>query len=89
MKDFDKELGEFEDKLEEFPVTFPPSYPFEENISSPTSYMKTRCPAWCDRIVFSPSAKKLIVETEPVEYNILGRTICMGDHKVKLSLLIF
>lgn len=28
--------------LYEFPVKFPPSYPFEENLELPTHYMKTR-----------------------------------------------
>lgn len=45
--------------------------------------MLTRCPSWCDRILISPTARKLIVETNDREYNLIGNEICMGDHKVK------
>lgn len=82
LKPFDKELEAFEDTLTEFPVSFPPSYPFEEKLSEATSYMQTRCPAWCDRVLLSKTAKKLISETDKVEYNLLGFDTCMGDHKV-------
>lgn len=62
LKDFDHELKSFENQLFEFPIQFQPSYPFEENEHEGMNYMKTRCPAWCDRIVLSAGAKLLINE---------------------------
>lgn len=87
--EYDRELNAFESTLTEFPVTFPPSYPFEEKISRATHYMQTRCPAWCDRVLLSKTAKKLIDETEKIEYNLMGLTTCMGDHKVNVFCLLF
>ncbi|CAH1115157.1 unnamed protein product [Psylliodes chrysocephalus] len=82
LKSFDKELEAFEDTLTEYPVTFPPSYPFEEKISHATSYMQTRCPAWCDRVLLSKQAKQLVdEESEEVKYGLMGVDTCMGDHK--------
>lgn len=37
------------------------SYPFCEDVNDGLSYMKTRCPSWCDRILMSQSAKNIIV----------------------------
>lgn len=62
LKDFDCELKSFEEQLFEFPIHFQPSYPFEENEHEGMNYMKTRCPAWCDRVVLSTGAKLLINE---------------------------
>lgn len=62
LKDFDHELKSFQNVLFEFPIHFQPSYPFEENEHEGMNYMKTRCPAWCDRIVLSCGAKLLINE---------------------------
>ncbi|KAG5882452.1 hypothetical protein JTB14_036454 [Gonioctena quinquepunctata] len=81
LKSFDKELDDFKDTLTEYPVTFPPSYPFEENISHKTTYMHTRCPAWCDRVLMSKTAKKLVDEEARVDYGLMGLETCMGDHK--------
>ncbi|KAK4875419.1 hypothetical protein RN001_011841 [Aquatica leii] len=81
LKEFDKELEAFENHVVEFDVTFPPSYPFEEKISEGTQYMLTRCPSWCDRVLLSHSAKKLVYEDKPVQYGIIGSNTCMGDHK--------
>jgi hypothetical protein len=71
--------------LFEYDITFPPSYPYEEDPSQPGAYMFTRCPAWCDRILLSPAARALLDETD-VEiskiYGIIGENVCMGDHKV-------
>lgn len=70
--------------LEEFPITFPPTYPYEENLQSPTSYMTTRCPAWCDRVLLSPEARSILnTDTSPL-YGVIGDNVCMGDHKVRL-----
>lgn len=38
-----------------------PSYPYSEDCSQGRQYMNTRCPAWCDRVLMSPSAKELIL----------------------------
>ncbi|XP_023028973.2 inositol polyphosphate-5-phosphatase A isoform X2 [Leptinotarsa decemlineata] len=81
LKSFDKELEAFEDTLTEYPVTFPPSYPFEENICHATSYMQTRCPAWCDRVLMSKTAKELVDKESIVDYGLMGGKTCMGDHK--------
>ncbi|KAK6622423.1 hypothetical protein RUM44_002234 [Polyplax serrata] len=85
LREFDKELEAFSDQLFEFEILFPPSYPFEENSSGDRSYMKTRCPAWCDRVIMSHSAIPLVKDSsEPgsVVYSIMGRNTCMGDHKL-------
>ncbi|KAJ0170909.1 hypothetical protein K1T71_013681 [Dendrolimus kikuchii] len=60
LQRFDRELEVLRPHLYEFPVKFPPSYPFEEDVHLPTHYMKTRCPSWCDRILLSQSARLLI-----------------------------
>lgn len=72
----------FEDQLYEYPVTFHPSYPFEESISQARAYMQTRCPAWCDRILLSKTAKSLVNQDDKVNYDVMGKDTCMGDHKV-------
>lgn len=42
MQEFDRELDPIREILFEFPITFPPSYPFEEEPDLPHNYMKTR-----------------------------------------------
>jgi inositol polyphosphate 5-phosphatase INPP5A len=42
MHEYDKELQPFQDILYEFPLTFSPSYPFEEDPQMPHNYMSTR-----------------------------------------------
>lgn len=85
LQEHDKEPGLFKDRLFEFDIAFPPSYPFKEESSGPSSYMRTRCPAWCDRILLSKSARALVYtgpdEAGKVEYHIMGPNVCMGDHK--------
>lgn len=85
LQQFDRELEPLKEVLVEYPITFSPTYPYEEEPSLPNSYMSTRCPAWCDRIVMSPAAKDLIVDNNfsSKDYNIIGEDLCMGDHKVK------
>ncbi|GBP35641.1 Type I inositol 1,4,5-trisphosphate 5-phosphatase [Eumeta japonica] len=65
LQRFDRELDALRPHLYEFPVKFPPSYPFEENIELPTHYMKTRCPSWCDRVLLSQSARLLVQHQDP------------------------
>ncbi|XP_047539646.1 inositol polyphosphate-5-phosphatase A isoform X1 [Vanessa atalanta] len=60
LQKFDRELESLRSHLFEFPVKFPPTYPFEEDVHLPTHYMKTRCPAWCDRVLLSQSARLLL-----------------------------
>jgi len=62
LKEFDKELNPFIKDLFEFDISFPPSYPFEEDERGARHYMQTRCPAWCDRVLMSHSAKQLVQE---------------------------
>ena len=84
LQQFDRELEPLREVLVEYPITFPPSYPFEEDPDLPKNYMLTRCPSWCDRIVMSPNARDLIVDEafSSTDYNIIGENVCMGDHKV-------
>ncbi|KAL9898989.1 inositol polyphosphate-5-phosphatase A isoform 1-T1 [Glossina fuscipes fuscipes] len=82
LKKFDRELEPLREFLEEFPIDFPPSYPYEEDPEMPMDYMSTRCPSWCDRILMSPQARRIIDEEfSPNIYNIIGENVCMGDHK--------
>lgn len=60
LREYDKELEDFDGRLIELPITFVPSYPFEEDVEQGTSYMQTRVPAWCDRVLLSPAAQKLV-----------------------------
>ncbi|XP_033220614.1 uncharacterized protein LOC117175142 isoform X2 [Belonocnema kinseyi] len=83
LREYDKELEDFNERLLEFPIKFVPSYPFEEDVQEGTNYMQTRVPAWCDRVLFSPAAKLLVqdIHSNAFEYGIIGPTTCMGDHK--------
>ncbi|XP_056448839.1 inositol polyphosphate-5-phosphatase A [Gadus chalcogrammus] len=83
---YDKEVAAFHDVIREEEILFPPSYPYSEDYSEPTQYMTTRCPAWCDRVLLSPAAQRLLHRSDDegdmgVVYNTLGPNICMGDHK--------
>ncbi|MXQ94356.1 hypothetical protein E5288_WYG001148 [Bos mutus] len=85
LLEFDKELSVFKDRLYELDISFPPSYPYSEDCSQGRQYMNTRCPAWCDRVLMSPSAKELVLRSESEEkvvtYDHIGPSVCMGDHK--------
>ncbi|XP_017892581.1 uncharacterized protein LOC108632468 [Ceratina calcarata] len=84
LREYDRELEDFDGRLFEFPIKFVPSYPFEEDVNEGSHYMKTRVPAWCDRVLLSPTAKLLVQDISSpgaVEYGIIGPTTCMGDHK--------
>uniref|UniRef100_A0A8V5FJ46 inositol-polyphosphate 5-phosphatase n=1 Tax=Melopsittacus undulatus TaxID=13146 RepID=A0A8V5FJ46_MELUD len=87
LLEFDRELSVFKDRLYELDISFPPSYPYSEDSSQGKQYMNTRCPAWCDRILMSHSAKELILKSENDEkiviYDHIGPNVCMGDHKEK------
>jgi len=60
LQELDNELDSFRNKLFEFKISFNPSYPFKEDNAGAFSYMKTRCPAWCDRILFNAAAGRMI-----------------------------
>ncbi|KOC59223.1 Type I inositol 1,4,5-trisphosphate 5-phosphatase [Habropoda laboriosa] len=84
LREYDRELDDFDGRLLEFPIKFVPSYPFEEDINEGSNYMQTRVPAWCDRVLLSPTAKLLVQDVsspDAVDYGIIGPTTCMGDHK--------
>uniref|UniRef100_A0A8D2H7P1 inositol-polyphosphate 5-phosphatase n=1 Tax=Urocitellus parryii TaxID=9999 RepID=A0A8D2H7P1_UROPR len=85
LLEFDKELSVFKDRLYELDISFPPSYPYSEDSRQGEQYMNTRCPAWCDRILMSLSAKELVLRSESEEkvvtYDHIGPNVCMGDHK--------
>ncbi|XP_071828222.1 inositol polyphosphate-5-phosphatase A-like isoform X2 [Apostichopus japonicus] len=83
LMQYDKELECFRKKLFEFERHFPPSYPYSEAIENGSKYMKTRVPAWCDRIFLSLPAKTILSEdpTKVPTYDVIGEDVCMGDHK--------
>lgn len=89
LQQFDCELQPLKEVLVEYPITFPPTYPFEEDPLLPQNFMLTRCPAWCDRILMSPDAKNLINDNNfsSLHYNTIGNDVCMGDHKVNISMI--
>lgn len=55
-------------------VVFLFSYPYSEDSSQGRQYMNTRCPAWCDRILMSPSGRDLVLKVSldaPLSVNYL------------------
>lgn len=40
------------------------SYPYSEDSAEGQKYMCTRIPAWCDRILMSPSARDLVLKVK-------------------------
>lgn len=64
LKEMDNELDSFKSELHEFDISFNPSYPFKEDTTGAYSYMKTRCPAWCDRILFNTAGMKMIYSSD-------------------------
>lgn len=87
---FDQETSSVLERLSERKLSFPPTYPYEEDPESDgNKYMKTRCPAWCDRILYSHVTEQIMDDdgedneqsTWPAAYDILGKDVCMGDHK--------
>ncbi|XP_069821860.1 inositol polyphosphate-5-phosphatase A-like [Dendropsophus ebraccatus] len=82
---FDHEPIPFLSELTEVQISFPPTYPFSENVSKPSEFMGTRCPAWCDRVFMSHAARALLQKGKHgetcVRYGRIGGDVCMGDHK--------
>ncbi|XP_059159404.1 inositol polyphosphate-5-phosphatase A-like isoform X2 [Physella acuta] len=83
LHQYDTELSSFRDRLSEFEITFPPSYPFCEDVADGISYMKTRVPSWCDRVLLTHLARDVLIQdpSHPVIYDLMGKDVCMGDHK--------
>ncbi|RDD43544.1 Type I inositol 1,4,5-trisphosphate 5-phosphatase [Trichoplax sp. H2] len=83
MRECDREADYFKDRLSECPRNFPPSYPYCEDVAAGTTYMKTRCPAWCDRILLNNAAVPLVKHNSKstYTYDVIGKDVCMGDHK--------
>ncbi|OQR79237.1 type I inositol 1, partial [Tropilaelaps mercedesae] len=76
----DKEPKFFKEELDEFKIHFPPTYPYSESADDGCSFMGTRCPSWCDRVLFGQKARNSL-KMRLIEYDIVGKDHCMGDHK--------
>jgi len=70
--------------LHELDRSFPPSYPYAEEVDKPQEYMESRCPAWCDRIILNKYLKDILDsdDSKNYKYYMIGEETCMGDHKV-------
>uniref|UniRef100_A0A0N5ALK2 inositol-polyphosphate 5-phosphatase n=1 Tax=Syphacia muris TaxID=451379 RepID=A0A0N5ALK2_9BILA len=77
----DKEALNFP-SLRELKIHFPPTYPWSEDPEDSEMLMKTRAPAWCDRILMNSRAYDMVCTLENVVYDSIGKDVCMGDHKV-------
>ncbi|GMT07410.1 hypothetical protein PENTCL1PPCAC_29584 [Pristionchus entomophagus] len=75
----DKEVLEFPE-LYEMEIDFPPTYPWSEDPLDSGVFMKTRAPAWCDRVLMNKTAYDSL-EKHTTMYESIGRHTCMGDHK--------
>ncbi|KAM4675083.1 inositol polyphosphate-5-phosphatase A-like [Discoglossus pictus] len=82
---FDFEPLPFISGLTEVQISFPPSYPFSESVEKPSEFMGTRCPAWCDRVFMSHTARKFLYKSKDgascAHYDRMGADVCTGDHK--------
>lgn len=61
------------------------SYPWSEDVEVPNRFMKTRAPAWCDRVLMNEHAYNNLCSTnnQDVTYDAIGQRACTGDHKVE------
>ncbi|XP_022670026.1 type I inositol 1,4,5-trisphosphate 5-phosphatase-like isoform X2 [Varroa destructor] len=76
----DKEPEFFKEELDEFTIQFPPTYPYTESADDGHSFMGTRCPSWCDRVLFGLKTRNALC-LRLIEYDVVGKEHCMGDHK--------
>lgn len=84
-RQFDVEPTNLPESLHELPVRFEPSYAYAEEVDQPRGFLIKRCPAWCDRILMTQAALDKALKTIG-SYDLIGREVCMGDHKpVKLT----
>ncbi|EYC14768.1 hypothetical protein Y032_0039g145 [Ancylostoma ceylanicum] len=79
----DREAANFK-QLHELPINFPPTYPWSENPDESEVMMKTRAPAWCDRVLMNANAYEVVKRGNP-SYSSFGRDVCTGDHKGDVS----
>ena len=78
--EYDHEKDPVTERLRERKLSFPPTYPYEENPEEGHKYMKTRVPAWCDRILYSPVTEKIMLaenDEDDDAYDVLGKDTCM------------
>ena len=80
-RQFDVEPTNLPESLHELPVRFEPSYAYAEEVDQPRGFLIKRCPAWCDRILMTQAALDKALKTIG-SYDLIGREVCMGDHKV-------
>ncbi|EGT43137.1 CBN-IPP-5 protein [Caenorhabditis brenneri] len=78
-RDDDKEAQNFKSMFE-LDINFPPTYPWSEDPEDSETLMKTRAPAWCDRVLMNKTAYALVQAGNPV-YTSFGMETCTGDHK--------
>lgn len=62
-------------------------YPWSEDPTESGSFMKTRAPAWCDRVLMNSDAFQLVNSDNDAKYDSIGKIVCMGDHKVIIYFL--
>ncbi|ETN70758.1 hypothetical protein NECAME_14546 [Necator americanus] len=55
-------------------------YPWSENPDESEVMMKTRPPAWCDRVLMNATAFTVVKKGNPI-YSSFGKDVCTGDHK--------
>ncbi|EGD73887.1 inositol polyphosphate-5-phosphatase [Salpingoeca rosetta] len=85
FRQFDLEGDSPHPTLRELAVNFEPTYPYSEDPDVHNEFLTKRCPAWCDRVLMTEAALELMEPVDEHAYDIIGRDICMGDHKpVKL-----
>uniref|UniRef100_A0A1I7YB54 inositol-polyphosphate 5-phosphatase n=1 Tax=Steinernema glaseri TaxID=37863 RepID=A0A1I7YB54_9BILA len=72
----DREVHDFP-SLKELNINFPPT----EDPDESEVLMKTRAPAWCDRVLMNDQAHRLVSQDKGVSYDSVGKDTCMGDHK--------
>lgn len=78
LKPFDERIPSEECGMWELPITFPASYAYEEHVDHPHTFLKKRCPSWCDRVMFSAATAGVVAGGI---YELIGYDVCMGDHK--------
>lgn len=66
-----------------FPTFYTFRYPWSENPDESESLMKTRAPAWCDRVLMNAQAIEMVKRDKFAKYDSFGKDVCMGDHKVR------
>eukprot|EP00794_Sanderia_malayensis_P005142 gene5142-5791_t len=82
LRSLDRELDWCSPQLKELPITFLPSYPHSEDPQTDAAYSDTRCPAWCDRILFNGKTHtELEKRHATAKYDCVGANVCIGDHK--------